>query len=239
MILYYHEWTITVFSKDSSTSVTSSPTSVVSTQFINFISLTQRIRTAKMEQSMNIAFRGFIVLFLLCSIMVQRVSCRRGFFVVAHQCNSKLALRISVNAGANAVEMDMQFDKTTGRPTHFYHGSPCDCTCYVIKNKLNPFYSLKDNICRLSGPCTQKGGFTDLLNYVLTFPSIALVYLDSKIDPLSEAVQVKAAKYVIDALNSQLFGKGYRGKVLIGSMQPSEYIKKLSEYAAASPYTSR
>ena len=55
-------------------------------------------------------------------------SVNRGFYIINHMTNNLETLEFAVEQGANAIEMDLQFDKK-GNPTILQHARFCDCTC--------------------------------------------------------------------------------------------------------------
>lgn len=175
--------------------------------------------------------------FVLSSYIIAICSAsQEGFYAIAHMTNSKTALKHAIDAGANAVELDMKFNYTTGKPTEFYHGAPCDCTCY----KYIPFSSSGGNLCSLSrNPCSTRTNYREMFRYLLTFPSVALIYLDSKIGDFPVKKQNLAALNIIKVIDKYLFEKGYKGKVLIGGGRDKPYLKAVAKYANPSKYSSR
>ena len=172
---------------------------------------------------------------VISTYIVSVSTSQQGFYAIAHMVNTKEAITWAIQGGANALEMDLQFDTRFGSPLEFYHGTPCDCTCY----KFVPFLS-SDNLCQQHNrPCKSKTKFSDMLQHLLKFPSIALVYIDSKSQDLSTNVQKTAGKKVIEALEKNLFKKGYQGKVLIGSGRDKPYLIAASKHATASTFNSQ
>ena len=72
---------------------------------------------------------------------------RDNFYAIAHMVNDRQQVKWAMNAGANGVELDLLIDHSTGIPTQFSHGFPCDCTCIQ--------WQLIDSVCHRSPyPCT-------------------------------------------------------------------------------------
>jgi len=175
--------------------------------------------------------RIHLLLAIVTSIFSTCSATQEGFFAIAHMTNGYKALKYAMDAGANAVELDLKFNKTTGLPAKFYHGSPCDCTCY----KFIPFSAYGGNLCSLyRRPCNQASNYTVMLDHLLQFPKLALIYLDSKIGDFPDKIQTLAAKNVIQLVEESLFSKGYKGKVLIGGGEDKPYLKSVADYAQLS-----
>lgn len=151
----------------------------------------------------------------------------KPFFNIAHMVNTKSAVDYGLRVGANALEMDMNF-AADGTPTVFQHGLPCDCTCPDVLKLLDPANwlslikgtdSVQASICQQSAnPCA--GGnlvtVTDMFNYLANKPTLALIYIDSKITGISDPNALKnAGQKVFDLIRSELYNKGYKGQVII------------------------
>ena len=86
--------------------------------------------------------------------------------------------------GANAVEVDLVID-SSGQPTIFRHSptifSPCDCSCGIFLSDANVCKNIPDQTDSPNSCMTYANA--DLhLNSMATKPTIALVYIDPKID---------------------------------------------------------
>ena len=129
----------------------------------------------------------------------------------------------ALRSGANAIEMDLQFDKRTGKPQNFYHGFPCDCSC------LPPFL-MKGNVCKFPQACSVRTPYAGLLRYVWKKNphQLALIYLDSKNSKLTVHVQKIAGRNIVKAVEDHVLRLGYRGKVLIGAGSSNEYLKAVA-----------
>ena len=152
------------------------------------------------------------------------------FYVIAHMANTERAVDWSYNQGANAVEIDLNFDDN-GNPTEFTHGAPCDCSCLV-----------RPPMCSVLGDCLAKSSRTSLLEHIATTNRLALVVIDSKIGKKDSAnKQIAAGKNVFKLLENHLFKKGYSGQVIIGApyLTCLPYLKSAAEKANSSPYKSK
>ncbi|CAL4163046.1 unnamed protein product [Meganyctiphanes norvegica] len=161
-----------------------------------------------------------------------------NFFAIAHGVNDANTAGWALGSGANAVEIDLNFDQETGQLTEFHHGSlladgsPCDCSC-----RLDIFTA--GTVCALPNPCSGGSPYLEHFNFLLTYDNLALVYIDSKTYGLSYNVQKLAGIAVVKEVESHLFEKGYKGKVLIGSQSEKEYLKSASTTAKESHFQSR
>jgi hypothetical protein len=97
----------------------------------------------------------------------------RPFYVVAHMTNSIRAVNWALTHGANAVEIDLRFDKN-GNPAFFFHGGECDCRC-----------AGSGSVCsetEVAMPCNSFVLVHTMLDYLASKPSLALIFLDTKIE---------------------------------------------------------
>lgn len=157
------------------------------------------------------------------------ISGDEDFYNIAHMTNTPAAVEWAVNKGANAIEIDLTFDTSTGLPAIFRHsdaGIMCDCTCYCPWGFYWHCSSLTDNVCSVlregvSGisPCRAESSMRNLLANVASHTSLALVIVDSKIssDTMDDAKMRIAGEAIVDALHRHLFRRGYGGQVVIGS----------------------
>jgi hypothetical protein len=175
-------------------------------------------------------------------------------YVFAHMVNHKSLVDWALGQGANGVEIDLTF--SGGNPTEFRHGAPCDCTCLDI-NPLNPSggsknvcaQNLRDNTCRKYLPipgdntcrtCLDGTGIDDMLEHLATKTNLAMVYIDSKTDDLT-GDKNKAGKVVGNKLIANLFAKGFKGAVIVGSPNTKgvAYLEGVNSVIAASSYKYR
>ena len=74
-----------------------------------------------------------------------------SLYVMQHMANKEITVEHGLEAGANALEIDINCDKNTGMPTRFHHGTPCDCTCLDIWFTFSGYSS---NVCDVSEVCS-------------------------------------------------------------------------------------
>ena len=156
-------------------------------------------------------------------------------YVFAHMVNHKSLVDWALQQGANGVEIDLAF--SGGNPTKFLHGVPCDCTCKVgtLKNVCTQTAALGP-----LGTCTHGTGINDMLEHLATKKISAMVYIDSKTDDLT-GDKNRAGKAVGNKLIANLFAKGFKGAVIVGSpnTQGVDYLKGVNSVIAASSYKHR
>lgn len=156
------------------------------------------------------------------------------FYVIAHMTNTPEAVRWAAREGANAVEIDVRFDEDDGAPSAARHGGLCDCVCSLGN---------EDHVCAaLERDCEASSPVPDLLAAIAGRPELALVVVDSKIDARAPTTLQRAAgARMVDTLSSMLFGRGYRGKVVVGAASTGAvaYVRAVAEAAGASRYRAR
>jgi glycerophosphoryl diester phosphodiesterase len=177
------------------------------------IILVLRLITMKHE---NLSFLLFILL-LPFLIKVGGEKTKDPFYLIAHMANNRASLDWAVSNGANAIENDLQFSND-GEPTIFEHGSPCDCVCAFTSG----------NICNeaLGGQCegpTASDNAAGHMQHVARLESIALYFIDSKVDAKWGDRLIKAGAAVIPFTDRNLFDYGYKGKVVIGTGKINTY----------------
>lgn len=143
------------------------------------------------------------------------------FYVTAHMTNSIESVRWAVREGANAVEMDLRFHGD-GAPSEFRHGGICDCSCNAINDGTH--------VCQLlraggGNACETSTKALDMMDELVKHADkIALVFIDSKVDGTMSTDQQRAAGgRVIEMLESRLFSRGYRGKVMVSAGKADAY----------------
>ncbi|UJR29679.1 hypothetical protein I4U23_017227 [Adineta vaga] len=163
--------------------------------------------------------RFYLVISLQLSILfvVQTAKTQDPFYIIAHMTNTKAAVDWALSQGANALETDIRFNND-GNPTTVSHGSPCDCICALTN----------DHICKaLDGDqCDGSAGSNDAVNhlqYIATLNTVALLYIDSKVDPAWGSRLKKAGEAIIPFVDSNLMAKGFQGKVLISAAKIASY----------------
>jgi hypothetical protein len=142
---------------------------------------------------------------------IQAQKTQDPFYIIAHMANNRKSLDWAVSQGANAIENDFQFDDN-GQPSVVEHGNPCDCICAFPKS----------HICRrgLSQKCAGPKASNNAaaqLQHVAHLAGIALYIIDSKVDAKWNSRLSKAGEAIVPFVDKNLFGYGYKGKVIIGS----------------------
>lgn len=169
------------------------------------------------------------------------------FYVIGHMTNTTEAVDIALAGGANALELDLQFDDED--PEDFQHGWPCDCSCYTgVAITSGPAgWTGFPLICAalqegISIPCNGDEDLDVMLRHIakayVTRPSFHVVIIDSKVGDLKLTEWTKAGPNVVDALNTHLFGNGYRGEVVIGAPAAVQlpYLDAALRHARTTPW---
>lgn len=172
----------------------------------------------------------FICIFLLAQLSQAHVP-DREFYVIAHMVNNPQIARWAMRSGANALEIDVQFDQRTGDVTDVHHGLPCDCTCY-----LNLYGG---SVCDFDGVCTGATPHHQVFSAIAEDPrlhDIALIYIDSKTGGVPLKKHDAAGEAMIEMLERELLSKGYRGKILVGA-STKKYITSLADRAGRSAWS--
>jgi len=171
-----------------------------------------------------------ILMMLLLSLPITSIAnTEAGFFNIGHMANTPAAVDYVVKNGSNAVEADLNFN-SKGMPKEFKHGGYCDCSCGI------------SGICKVlkkEGKCDAKSSAKTLLNHMASKKELALVIIDSKV---SKSYDLRLyGKNVIKTLDSELFGKGYKGNVIVGVAKSDTvlYLQAAAEQAKKSPHASR
>ncbi|CAF3362217.1 unnamed protein product [Rotaria sp. Silwood2] len=148
--------------------------------------------------------------------------------------NSGPALDWAISQGANAIENDLHFDKN-GNPTKFEHGGICDCFCAISD----------DHICNtVESDCAgskASENVTTHLQHIARLQSVALIFIDSKVDARMGKTLAKAGSAVIHFLDKHLFANDYQGKIIISSakIDTSDYLRLAAAAANSSSYKER
>lgn len=178
-----------------------------------------------------------VALIFYCKLLMPWSAEAQGYFyAIAHMTNNRKAVDWAVSQGANALEADLRFD-ADGSPKEFRHGMPCDCTCMSTLNVILGF----GGVCSALGwidPCDARTNAADLLRHIAAKPSIALLVIDSKVTWQSNT---DGGRKVVELLESELFGRGFRGNVIIGvpSLDESEWLRHAALAAWVSSYRGR
>merc|ERR1712216_197569 len=156
-----------------------------------------------------------------------------GFMNMGHMLNTKEALNWALKKGANTVEIDIVYDKSTSKAKQVRHSQasdePCDCTCYVPSA---PFLSWGNNVCSslMSSGGKGSGAFAcqaarPIRKYMRWVAErrryIAMVYFDNKVNPAWTTDQQRTAGKSIAQEIVYLYKAGYRGAVIVGGSDAS------------------
>jgi len=156
-----------------------------------------------------------------------------GFMNMGHMLNTKETLDWALKKGANTVEIDIVYDKSTSKAKQVRHSQasdePCDCTCYVPSA---PFLSWGNNVCSVLMSSGGKGSGTfacqaarPIRKYMKWLAqrkqNIAMVYFDNKVNPTWTTDQQKTAGKSIAQEIVYLYQAGYRGAVIVGGSDAS------------------
>jgi hypothetical protein len=159
---------------------------------------------------------------------------RDAFYVIAHMTNTPDAVRWAAAEGANAVEIDVRFDEHDGTPRSVKHGGVCDCVCSLGD---------RDHVCAaLARDCEASSSVPDVFEAIRESHELALVIIDSKIDGAAPIdVQRAAGARIVTALETGLFARGYRGKVVVGAPATDAiaYVRAAAAAATASKWSAR
>ncbi|MBI3073476.1 MAG: hypothetical protein HYY84_15300 [Deltaproteobacteria bacterium] len=150
--------------------------------------------------------------FAICAVALSAnavAAPKKPFYVIAHMTNTLHTVRWAMAEGANALEMDLRFT-SSGTPDSFRHGFPCDCSCPVLQRSVH--------VCGPLSGCNDSARVNDMFHLLATQPRLALVILDTKITAAdSVAMQEEAGRQIVQKIDSDLFGRGYGGKVIISA----------------------
>lgn len=162
---------------------------------------------------------GIPAVILLCIQLTINMANAHQISVVAHMVNSPDTIRWALNQGANGIEFDLKFNGAT--PSQFQHGTPCDCTCLFEA-------SGEHNICKKDNVCKGSTSVEVMTNFLgsseVTSSRLALIYVDSKVDDMSNGNYAAAGANVVRLFNQKVLEKGYRGQILIGCPEIKHYM---------------
>ena len=178
-----------------------------------------------------------ILLFLIqFTINIAAVSSRQ-ISVVAHMVNSPEAIRWALDQGANGIEIDLNFSGET--PSHYQHGTPCDCTCLLGASTTTSICN-RDNVCKVSTSATVMTSFLGNSSENIS-SRLALIYVDSKISDMSSGNYIAAGANVVRLFNQNVMEKGFQGQILIGcpEIKHSDYLRGALQEAKKSKYAAR
>jgi len=174
------------------------------------------------------------------------------FIVYAHMTNNVASVDWAIEQGANAVEMDVNFEGA--EPKGFQHGWPCDCTCigpYVegLKSKnLEEGQAVeKKTICQFQDAedsekdiCLGLTSLTDMFGHLSMQTELSIVYLDCKLGQVAgmfDSQEQKKDKYtsagasLAASVYTDLFQAGFTGNIVVNGIDV-EYIDFLKAFRA-------
>jgi glycerophosphoryl diester phosphodiesterase len=179
-----------------------------------------------------------VVLLGVCSAPHAARAAEGGYFVIAHMANTRAAIDWAIQQGANAIEVDLNF--RDGKATRFRHGFPCDCTGGLLCRQVG------DSICKFGASCAGSMEAVELLQYVANQLQVALLVIDSKVRrygrTLSRPEQRSAAQHLVELLESELFGRGYTGSVIISVARVDgsrSFMRTAATAAASKPFADK
>lgn len=155
------------------------------------------------------------------------------FYSIAHMVNTKSAVDLAVGRGANALEFDVQYSGTS--PDRIRHGAPCDCSC---KDCL---FGASGYVCCDLSCLSGDNDIASYLSHVASKP-VTLAYFDNKVsDSWTEAEKADAGERLGRLIAEQLFGKGYKGRALIGVPTDAHaaFLRAAVRVLDSTPYGSR
>jgi hypothetical protein len=119
-----------------------------------------------------------------------------------------------MDRGANAFEMDLRFD-TAGTPTVFFHSTRAICTCGLLARTGSVCGVVAGRIIAESRPLgLNRCHPTPTAN--CDRDALALAVIDSEVDAKPETNLTVAGNKVIELQDTNLFGNGFAGNVIIG-----------------------
>lgn len=159
------------------------------------------------------------------------------YYNIAHAINHSKYIDWAVQNGANAIEADLRFTDD-GAVLKFQHGSPCECRfpslwgalwnetdiCHQMM-EVDPTYTPDpsqpkvEKVRSAKDACLVYETARSFLNTLAAKSSIALFIVDSKVGDSvakNDTARAAAGRNVITALATELFDKGYKGKVIVG-----------------------
>lgn len=172
------------------------------------------------------------------------------FYNIAHMVNTISAVDWALGRGANGVEIDLQFNYTTGDVLRVQHGPPCDCTCVCPSPDWHKCELASGHVCATlyndvkgMDPCYASTAVKCMFNHLATRKEILFIYIDSKVesDIMSPDVMEKAGKNIVKAVNKYLFGYKYGGIAVVGTLKfdALPYLKAAIAEATSSLYRDR
>ena len=164
--------------------------------------------------------------------------------------NTISAVDWALGRGANGVEMDIQFNTTTGDVLKVQHGPPCGCTCVCPSPDWRKCELATGHVCATlyndvkgRDPCYASTDVKAMFTHLASRKEILFINLDSKVDiaTMTPTVMEEAGKNIVKTSNKYLFDNNYGGVALVGIeyFDSLPYLKAAIEEAANSPYKNR
>jgi len=198
--------------------------------------------------------RLFIACFFSLPLLSGVVQADVTYYNIAHAINHSKYIDWAIRDGANGIEADLQFTKD-GKLVRFQHGFPCECALSWRSDLCNQMYNVDWTYQPDPGiqeikkvrfkwdACWVNEVAPAFLNTLAKKP-IALFIVDSKIGKSkidTEYGHAIAGHNLIKALEEHLFGKEYKGNVIVGvdKAKHETYIRSAAATASTSPYRNR
>ena len=159
------------------------------------------------------------------NLLETKITCADKLWAISHMVNNEEILDYSLEAGANALEMDLTFDES-GNPKNLYHNWFCDCLCSPDTE------TCMFDICEKARPV---GG---VLKYFMSHEKsgqVAMLYMDNKLDDVPEKLVKQAAANLVDLLEKNVLAGGYRGVILMAGAN-KDFLKSLADEANKSSF---
>lgn len=209
------------------------------------------LKSLRSPQTLLLALVAYVCMALM-PLPALAASDNHPVVVLAHMVNSLQAVDWAVEQGANGVEMDLRF-ASDSTPLVFRHSqglnAPCDCTAsawgddHVCEHLGNPPEGIQKKSAMLKGQklCFVEADANEMLTHLASKDSLAVVYIDSKVDGSDFPNLGQAGIEVVKALDEYLFGNGYGGQVIIGAPKigQTEYLRMAEQQGQKSPYKDR
>lgn len=200
-------------------------------------------------------------LFPLLALLPRIAAAEALYYNIAHAINHSKYIDWAVQNGANGIEADLRFTDA-GYPFMFQHGTTCECQfpqlgsllwnqtgicIQMMKNdpvyQPDPLSARIETVRSSADACNVNESARSFMNTLASKP-IALFIVDSKVGATvakNDAARLAAGQAVIALLRSELFEKGYQGKVIVGVDKSAyrQYIEGAVQAARGTPYFDR
>ena len=180
---------------------------------------------------MKILGRFYRLNFIHFNLTGTKITCADKLWAIAHMVNNEENLDIAVEAGANGLEMDLNFDES-GNPTNLFHPTLCDCICHTNSNM--------PDMCR-SPVCGHARPAETVMKYFMSHEKmgqVAMLYVDSKLDGVTDNKIKQAGTNVVKFYENTVLSRGYNGIIFI-SGNNEEYLRSSASEANQSTFKSQ